>query len=157
MSISLAKGQKIDLTKGNTSLKNLHIGLGWKEESYGGSEIDLDVSAFLLGRNGKCSRDGSFIFYNNLTAPGVEHTGDERSGGSDDTDQEVVYIKLDDVANDVDTIAMVVTIDDADARRQNFGLVQDAFIRVVDRDTDKELMRFNLGEDFSIETAVVAG
>ncbi len=158
VAVSLKKGQKISLTKG-TNLKNIHVGLGWKENAYGGDEMDLDASVFLLNSRGKCRRDEDFIFYSNLTAPGIEHTGDERTGGddSDDGDQEVIFVNLNDIPSGVDKIDMVVTIHDAERLHQNFGQVKDAFIRIVDKDTDKELFRYDLEEDFSTETAVLAG
>ena len=162
MAISLQKGQKVDLTKGNPSLKKLLIGLGWKSNKYdGGFDFDLDAAAFLLGANGKVNSDDDFIFYNNLKhkSGAVEHMGDELVGGSDDDegDQEQIKIDLDKVPANVEKIDFTVTIYDADARKQKFGQVSDAYIRVVDDTSGRELIRYDLGEDFSIETAVVVG
>ena len=162
MAISLQKGQKVDLTKGNPSLKKLLIGLGWKSNKYdGGFDFDLDAAAFLLGASGKVNSDDDFIFYNNLKhkSGAVEHMGDELVGGSDDDegDQEQIKIDLGKVPANVEKIDFTVTIYDADARKQKFGQVSDAYIRVVDDTSGRELIRYDLGEDFSIETAVVVG
>lgn len=155
MGISLAKGQKIDLTKGNSALKKVQIGLGWSTNRYdGGHDFDLDASAFLLGASGKVESDGNFIFYKNLKAPGVEHMGDNLTGAGDGDDEQII-VTLDEVAQNVEKIAFTVTIYDAESRNQNFGMVEDAYIRVVDADTNQELCRYDLGEDFSVETAVV--
>ena len=162
MAISLQKGQKVDLTKGNPSLKHLLIGLGWKSKKYdGGYDFDLDAAAFLLNSNGKVNSDDDFVFYNNLKhkSGAVEHMGDELVGGGegDEGDQEQIKIDLSLVPANVDKIDFTVTIYDADARKQTFGQVSDAYIRVVDDETGKELIRYDLGEDFSVETAVVVG
>ena len=157
MAIQLSKGQRIDLTKTNPALKNIVIGLGWDVKNFdGGEEFDLDASAFLLNAQGKCRQDTDFIFYNNLRSPegSVEHTGDNRTGEGDGDDEQI-KVHLDKVPSDVDRIAITVTIHDAETRRQNFGQVTNAFVRLVDEDLGKEILRFDLGEDFSIETAVV--
>ena len=157
MAIQLSKGQRIDLTKTNPALKNIVIGLGWDVKNFdGGEEFDLDASAFLLNAQGKCRQDTDFIFYNNLKSPegSVEHTGDNRTGEGDGDDEQI-KVHLDKVPTDVDRIAITVTIHDAETRRQNFGQVTNAFVRLVDEDLGKEILRFDLGEDFSIETAVV--
>ena len=162
MAISLRKGQKVDLTKGNPSLTKILVGLGWKENKYdGGFDFDLDAAAFLLGANGKVHSDDDFVFYNNLkhVSGAVEHMGDELTGGGDDDegDQEQIKIDLAKVPAEVDKIDFTVTIYEADERKQTFGQVTDAYIRVVDDATGKELIRYDLGEDFSVETAVVVG
>lgn len=157
MAIQLSKGQRIDLTKTNPALKNIVIGLGWDVKNFdGGEEFDLDASAFLLNAQGKCRQDTDFIFYNNLKSPegSVEHTGDNRTGEGDGDDEQI-KVHLDKVPTDVERIAITVTIHDAEIRRQNFGQVTNAFVRLVDEDLGKEILRFDLGEDFSIETAVV--
>ncbi len=159
MAVNLQKGQRIDLTKGNEGLKNIMIGLGWDINEYGGStDFDLDASAFIVGSNGKCLKDEDFIFYNNLVGANgcVEHTGDNRTGEGEG-DDEVININLDTMPKEVDKVVIVVTIFDAESRNQNFGQVSNAFARIVDRDTNVELLHFDLGEDFSVETAVVAG
>jgi tellurium resistance protein TerD len=157
MAIQLSKGQRIDLTKGNPTLQNIVVGLGWDLKNFdGGDAFDLDASAFLLNNQGKCRQDLDFIFYNNLVSPdgSVEHTGDNRTGEGDGDDEQI-KVHLNKVPSDVDKIAITVTIHDAENRRQNFGQVTNAFVRLVDEDLGSEILRFDLGEDFSIETAVV--
>lgn len=160
MAISLQKGQKISLAKvaadaGVPSLSKIHVGLYWDELKFdGGAQFDLDASVFMCGDNGKVNKDSNFIFYNNKTAPGIEHQGDNRTGAGDG-DDEVIKIDLNAIEADVHKIAFTVTIDQADARRQNFGMVENSGIRIVDEVTGTELVRYDLGEDYSIETAVV--
>ncbi|MBM7699730.1 TerD family protein [Kurthia huakuii] len=157
MAIQLSKGQRIDLTKDNPALSKIIIGLGWDIKNYdGGQDYDLDASAFLLNNAGKCRQDLDFIFYNNLqsTDGSVRHTGDNRTGEGEGDDEQIA-VDLSAVPADVDKIAFTVTIHDAEARNQNFGQVSNAFARLVDEDTGQEVLRFDLGEDFSIETAVV--
>ena len=159
MAVSLAKGQKVDLTKTNPGLKEVLIGLGWDTNKYdGGNDFDLDAAAFLLGANGKVTADADFVFYNNLkhTSGSVEHLGDNLTGAGDGDDEEI-KIDLSKVPANIEKIDFTVTIHEADARKQNFGQVENAFIRVVDASSNKELIRYDLGEDFSIETAVVVG
>ena len=159
MAISLKKGQKVDLTKGNPSLKNLLIGLGWDVNKFdGGTDFDLDAAAFLLGANGKVTNDADFVFYNNLkhASGSVEHMGDNLTGEGEGDDEEI-KVNLDKVPANIDKIDFTVTIYEADERGQNFGQVSNAYIRVVDETNGKELIRFDLGEDFSVETAVVVG
>lgn len=157
MAVSLTKGQKVDLTKGNPGLTNLVIGLGWDINQYdGGSSFDLDAAAFLLGATGKTTCDEDFIFYGNLehACGGVEHLGDNLTGEGDGDDEQI-KIDLSKVPANVEKIAFTVTIYEAEERRQNFGQVSNAFIRVVNESNNTELIRYDLGEDFSIETAVV--
>jgi len=158
MAISLGKGGNLSLTKTDPSLSKILVGLGWDERSTDGNAFDLDASAFLLNSNGKVRSDADFIFYNQLrSAEGsVEHTGDNRSGQGDG-DDESVKVDLSRVPMDVDKIVITVTIHDADARRQNFGQVANAFIRVVNDVTGQEVVRFDLAEDYSTETAMVFG
>ena len=159
MAISLQKGQKVDLTKGNPSLKKLLIGLGWDTNKYdGGYDFDLDAAAFLLNSSGKVNSDDDFVFYNNLKhkSGAVEHMGDNLTGAGEGDDEEI-KIDLSKVPANVDKIDFTVTIYDADARKQKFGQVENAYIRVVDDETGRELIRYDLGEDFSVETAVVVG
>ena len=146
MPINLSKGQKVDLTKGNPGLKNIMVGLGWDVNAFDtGADFDLDAAAFMLGSNGKCPTDKEFVFYGNLEHPSgaVKHMGDNRTGDGEGDDEE--------------RIAFTVTIYEAEARRQNFGQVSNAYIRIVDKDTNQELIHYDLGEDFSIETAIVVG
>ena len=159
MAISLQKGQKVDLTKGNPGLKKLLIGLGWDVNKYdGGSDFDLDAAAFLLGASGKVNSDEDFVFYNNLKhkSGSVEHMGDNLTGEGEGDDEEI-KVDLEKVPANVDKIDFTVTIYDAEARHQTFGQVSNAYIRVVDDMTGKEIIRYDLGEDFSVETAVVVG
>ena len=159
MAISLQKGQKVDLTKGNPGLKKLLIGLGWDTNKYdGGADFDLDAAAFLLGDNGKVTSDEDFVFYNNLKhkSGAVEHMGDNLTGEGEGDDEEI-KVDLSKVPPQITKIDFTVTIYDAEARRQTFGQVSNAYIRVVDDTTGKELIRYDLGEDFSVETAVVVG
>lgn len=159
MAISLKKKKKVDLTKENPSLKNLLVGLGWDVNAYdGGSDFDLDAAAFLLGENGKCATEKDFIFYSNLehSSGGVRHCGDNLTGAGDGDDEQIT-IDLLKIPASVTKIAFTVTIYAAESRRQNFGQVSNAFIRIVDNATGQELIRYDLGEDFSIETAVVVG
>jgi tellurium resistance protein TerD len=157
MPINLQKGQKVDLTKGNAGLKKIFIGLGWDTNRYdGGNDFDLDASAFLTDENGKVQSDADFVFYGNLkhASESVEHTGDNITGEGEG-DDEVINVDLSLVPPNTAKIAFTVTIYEAEARGQNFGMVSNAFIRVVNPDGGTELIRYDLGEDYSIETAVV--
>ena len=159
MAISLRKGQKVDLTKGNPSLTKTLIGLGWDTKRYdGGFDFDLDAAAFLLNASGKVNSDADFVFYNNLKheSGAVEHMGDNLTGEGEGDDEEI-KIDLAKVPANVEKIDFTVTIYDADVRNQTFGQVENAYIRVVDDATGQELIRYDLGEDFSVETAVVVG
>lgn len=159
MAVNLKKGQKIDLTKGNAGLSKLLVGLGWDTNKYdGGSDFDLDAAAFLLGSNGKAAHEQNFVFYSNLQDPSgaVHHLGDNLTGEGEGDDEQIT-IDLTKVPADIDKIDFTVTIYEADERRQNFGQVSNAYIRVVNETNGEELVRFDLGEDFSIETAVVVG
>ncbi|WP_394583943.1 TerD family protein [Cytobacillus firmus] len=157
MGIQLSKGQRIDLTKTNPGLTKAIIGLGWDTNKYsGGHDFDLDASAFLADENSKCANDHDFIFYNNLQHPSgaVIHTGDNRTGEGDGDDEQLV-VDFTKIPSHVHRIGITVTIHDAELRQQNFGQVSNAFVRLVDESSNQELLRFDLGEDFSIETAVV--
>ena len=157
--ISLFKGQKIDLTKGNPKLSKILVGLGWDTKKYdGGYDFDLDAAAFLLGSNGKVQSDSDFVFYNNLrhSSGAVQHMGDNLTGAGDGDDEQI-RVDLSKLPANIDKVAFTVTIHEADTRKQNFGQVSNAFIRIVDENSGKELIRYDLGEDFSIETAVVVG
>ncbi|TAJ09703.1 TerD family protein [Marinilabiliaceae bacterium JC017] len=159
MAVNLTKGQKIDLTKGNSGLNNICIGLGWDVNKYDGdSAFDLDASAFILNTTGKVRCDEDMIFFNNTVGANgaVEHTGDNLTGEGEGDDEQV-KINLSKIPADVDKIAFVITIHEADTRNQNFGQVSNAFVRVVDEAKNEELVRYDLGEDFSIETALIVG
>lgn len=156
--VSLSKGSNVSLSKLDPQLKKILVGLGWDPRSTDGAEFDLDASVFLLNQSGKVRSDSDFIFYNNLKAQdgSVEHTGDNRSGLGDG-DDEAIKINLTQVQPDVDKIIFVVTIHDAQNRRQNFGQVGGAFIRVVNDETGVEITRYDLSEDASTETAMLFG
>ena len=157
MAITLSKGQKVSLTKGNPGLKNIVVGLGWDTNKYdGGFDFDLDSAAFLLGENDKVNSDSDFIFYNNLkhSSGAVQHLGDNLTGEGDGDDEQV-KLDLSLVPQNVNKIAFTVTIHEAQERRQNFGQVNNSYVRVVNADTNQELLKYELGEDFSIETAIV--
>ena len=159
MAINLTKGQKVDLTKGNPSLKNIMVGLGWDVNQFdGGADFDLDASAFVLGANGKCISEQDFVFYGNLKHPSgaVVHMGDNLTGEGEGDDEQI-EVDLSKIPANIERIAFTVTIYDADKRRQNFGQVSNAYIRIVDESTNAEIIHYDLGEDFSIETAIVVG
>jgi tellurium resistance protein TerD len=158
MAVSLSKGGNVSLSKESPGLKDILVGLGWDVRATDGGDFDLDASAFLLKGDGKVRGDNDFIFYNNLrTSDGsVEHTGDNRTGVGEG-DDEAIKIALDKVPQDVQKVAVAVTIHDAEARRQNFGMVSNAFIRIVNQADNKEIARFDLSEDMSTETAMIFG
>ncbi len=161
MAVSLSKGSKISLAKVaadagiSGGLTKIMVGLGWDVNRYdGGAEFDLDAAAFMLGANGKVRSSDDFIFYNQKVGPGVEHMGDNRTGEGEG-DDEVINVDLNAIPADVEKVSFTVTIDQAEARKQNFGMVENSYIRVVDAASGTELVRYDLGEDFSVETAVV--
>lgn len=159
MPINLSKGQKVDLTKGNPGLKDILVGLGWDVNAFdSGSDFDLDAAAFMLGADGQCPSDQEFVFYGNLahTSGAVNHMGDNLTGAGDGDDEQI-RIDLSKVPANIEKIAFTVTIYEAEARRQNFGQVSNAYIHLMDESNGTELIRYDLGEDFSIETAVVVG
>ena len=158
MGVSLSKGGNVSLSKTDPGMKNVLIGLGWDVRATDGQDYDLDASVFLLAENGKVRNDSDFIFYNNLrSADGsVEHTGDNRTGEGDG-DDESIKIKLEKIPADVAKLVFVVTIHDAAARRQSFGQVEGAFIRLVNDHTQIEVARYDLTEDASTETAMLFG
>lgn len=159
MAVNLSKGQRVNL---DSSLKMILVGLGWETNKYVGSQdFDLDASIFMLGSNGKVRTDDDFIFYGNLESKdgSVKHMGDNLVGGTGG-DDEVITIDLEKVPQDVDKIVITVTIYEAEERRQNFGQVSKAYVRVASmadaNDMDgQDVLRFDLAEEFSIETAVV--
>ena len=158
MAISLNKGGNLSLSKTDPSLNQVLIGLGWDARATDGADFDLDASAFLLAANDKVRAETDFIFYNQTRSPegSVEHTGDNRTGAGDG-DDEAIKIDLAKVPAEVQKIAITVTIHDAESRGQNFGQVQNAFIRVVNDQTNVEIVRFDLNEDYSTETAMIFG
>lgn len=158
MAISLSKGGNVSLSKEAPGLKNIVVGLGWDPRATDGQEFDLDASVFVCGENGKVRSDADFIFYNNMTGAdgSIEHMGDNRTGEGEGDDEQV-KIDLSKVPAGVKKLAFAVTIHEAESRRQNFGMVSNAFMRVVNAEGDKELARYDLGEDFSLEAAVIFG
>ncbi|MFM6906678.1 TerD family protein [Acinetobacter sp. TR3] len=158
MAISLNKGGNLSLSKTDPNLVRILIGLGWDERATDGAAFDLDASAFLLTATGKVRGDHDFIFYNQLKSQdhSVEHTGDNRSGQGDG-DDETLLVDLSKVSPEIEKVAITVTIHDAQARGQNFGQIANAFIRIVNQDTNVEVVRFDLAEDYSTETAMVFG
>lgn len=158
MALSLQKGGNISLSKEAPNLRRIIIGLGWDPRATDGQAFDLDASAFLLGSGGRVRNDGDFIFYNQpKSADGsVQHTGDNLTGQGDG-DDESIKVDLNAVPTGIEKIAVAVTIHEADQRRQNFGQVGGAFIRVVNEENGQEITRYDLGEDFSTETAVIFG
>ncbi len=158
MAISLQKGGNVNLSKEAPGLSKMVIGLGWDVRATDGNAFDLDGSAFLLKADGKVRGDADFVFYNNLKSVegAVAHSGDNRTGAGDG-DDETVTINLAEVPANVERIAICVTIHEADARRQNFGMVRQAFVRCVNASGNAEIARFDLSEDGSAETAMVFG
>ncbi|MGH9223160.1 MAG: TerD family protein [Acidimicrobiales bacterium] len=158
MGVSLSKGGNVSLSKSEPGLKRILIGLGWDTRETAGADFDLDASLFMIGAGGRVRSDQDFIFYNNLrSADGsVEHTGDNLTGVGEG-DDESIKVSLDGVPGEVEKLAVTVTIHDADARRQSFGQVSNAFIRVVNEDTGNEIVRYDLSEDASTETAMIFG
>lgn len=158
MAVSLSKGGNVSLSKTAANLKKILIGLGWDARSTDGEDFDLDASVFMLNENGKVRGEDDFIFYNNLISKcqSIQHMGDNRTGAGDG-DDEAVIVELDKIPRDVHRLSITVTIHDAHARKQNFGQVMDAFMRVVNTDDDAELARFDLSEDYSTETAMIFG
>lgn len=154
MGINLEKGQRV-----NVDQPKFTIGLGWDVNATStGEDFDLDASVFILNENKKLLSDNHFVFYNNLKSPSgaVAHTGDNRTGEGDG-DDESIQVDLSLIEPNVSEICIVVTIHDAEARRQNFGQVRNAFVRIYDENTKTEILKYELDEDFSIETAVEFG
>ncbi|CRK81055.1 TerD family protein [Neobacillus massiliamazoniensis] len=156
MGVTLRKGQKVDLTKSYPGLQNVVVGLGWSISQMG-SNFDLDASAFLLGQSGKVNNDLDFVFYNNPNGGNgsIIYSGDNRVG-SGVRDDEQIRIDLKMVPDHIHRIAFTITIHDAQVKRQNFGQISDSYVRIFNEQTNEELLRFNLGRDFTIETAIVA-
>jgi tellurium resistance protein TerD len=156
MAISLQKGGNLSLSKTDPGLREVLVGLGWAARASDGADFDLDASLFMVRENGKVRGDHDFIFYNQLTSTcgSVEHTGDNKTGAGEG-DDEALKIRLADVPGDIARLVIAVTIHEAEQRRQNFGMVQDAFVRIVNLETNAEIVRFDLSEDYSTETAMI--
>lgn len=153
--VSLQKGERADLTKTNPGLKVAHVGLGWDVANQGNAAFDLDAFALLLA-GGKLTDKNRLVFFNNKTYQGVEHMGDNLTGAGDG-DDETIKVTLAAVPADVDEVLICVNIYDAETRKQNFGQVNNAFIRVYDADTNEELLKFDLSENYSAFNAMVMG
>jgi tellurium resistance protein TerD len=154
MAINLVKGQKEKI-----SAPIFTIGLGWDENGTStGGKFDLDASIFILGENKKLLSDEHFVFYNNLISPNsaVEHTGDNTTGDGEGDDEQI-KVDLSKIDSNAIEICIIVTIHDAEERKQNFGQVRNSFARIFDTNTEEEILMFELDEDFSIETAVEFG
>jgi tellurium resistance protein TerD len=158
MGVSLSKGGNVSLSKEAPGLKTIRVGLGWDTRVTDGSAFDLDASAFVLNAEAKVRSDADFIFYNNKNGAGgaVVHQGDNTTGEGEG-DDEVVVVNLDQLPQDVSKVSFAVTIHDADSRKQNFGMVTNAFIRVVNDAGGSEIARYDLSEDASTETAMIFG
>lgn len=158
MAISLNKGGNISLSKTDPQLKHIHVGLSWDARATDGNDFDLDASVFLVKSDNKVRDDADFIFYNQLKSRdgSVEHTGDNRTGLGDG-DDEVIKVSLDKIPAEISKIVIAVTIHEAEQRRQNFGQVHNAAIRLVNLDTNVEVTRYDLSEDASVETAMIFG
>lgn len=158
MAISLQKGGNVSLSKTDPGLVNALVGLGWDARTTDGSAFDLDASVFLVGDSGKVLSDAHFIFYNQKTSPdgAVVHSGDNLTGAGEGDDEQVT-INLPKVDPNVQRLVFTVTIHEAEARKQNFGQVRNAFMRIVNKDSDTEIARFDLSEDYSTETAMIFG
>ena len=158
MAISLNKGGNLSLSKSDPGLKKISVGLGWDVRETEGVDFDLDASCFLTGETGKVRSDADFIFYNQLQTPdgSVQHTGDNLTGEGEGDDESII-VDLNKISPEIFKLAFSVTIHDAPARGQNFGQVSAAFIRVVNVDTDNEIVRYDLSEDASTETAMIFG
>ncbi|VWC09035.1 TerD family protein [Burkholderia lata] len=158
MAVSLSKGGNVSLSKEAPGLSEIVVGLGWDPRVTDGTEFDLDASIFVTGESGKVLNDASFIFYNNKkSADGsIEHLGDNRSGQGEGDDEQV-NVKLTGLAADVKKLVFAVTIHDAEARKQSFGQVSNAYIRVLNKADSKEIARYDLSEDASTETAMIFG
>jgi tellurium resistance protein TerD len=158
MAISLSKGGNVSLSKEAPGLDQIMVGLGWDVRATDGKDFDLDASAFLLTASGKVRSDEDFCFYNHMNAAGgaVIHQGDNRTGEGDGDDEQV-QITLSKLPADIDKVAIVVTIHEGEANGQSFGQVSNAFIRLVDEKSGKEIVRYDLSEDASVETAMILG
>ena len=156
MAINLTKGARINLDKG---LVSVGVGLGWDPNQGTGFDFDLDASAFMLGANKKLPQDGFFVFYNNTISPdgAVESSGDDTTGGNSDGDDETLTVDLSKVDPRIQEIVFTVSIHEFEERKQNFGQVRNSFIRIYNAQTDEEIAKYELEEDFSLETAVEFG
>ena len=154
MAINLTKGQRIEI-----GLSKVGVGLGWDPNEGTGFDFDLDASAFMIGENKKTPKDEFFVFYNNQKSPdnSVESSGDDFTGGNSDGDDETLTVDLSKVDSKIQEIIFTVTIHDYENRKQNFGQVRNSFIRIYNSQTNEEIAKYELDEDFSVESAVEFG
>ncbi|MCC3291810.1 MULTISPECIES: TerD family protein [Arthrobacter] len=154
--LTLTKGNNLSLTKTDPGLQKAVVGLGWDPRTTTGEPFDLDASALMIAANGKVRSSDDFIFYNQPAAKdgSVTHLGDNRSGAGEGDDEQIL-IDLTQMAADVDRVVIVVSIDQAEARNQNFGQVRGAYCRVINQDNDSEIVRFDLSEDAAPETSMI--
>jgi len=157
MGVNLIKGQKVDLTKGNASLKELVVGLGW-DGSNGGDTIDCDASALILGENGKLSSSKSIIYFGNKSSKckSVIHQGDNLTGEGEGDDEQIV-VNLTKVPDDISKIVFVVNIYNCASKKQHFGMIKNAYIRIMDKSANSELIKFNLSNDYNNMTSLIMG
>jgi len=158
MAISLSKGGNVNLSKEAPGLNKIVVGLGWDARATDGAAFDLDASAFLVKLDGKVRTDSDFCFYNNKVVAGgaVQHAGDNTTGAGDG-DDETIKVELSKIPADLDKVVFAVTIHEAEIRKQNFGQVNHAYIRVVNEEGGQELARYDLSEDASVETSMIFG
>ena len=156
MTISLEKGGRVNLTKEAPGLQKMQIGLGWDVRVTDGTDFDLDASLFMLNADGKASSDKSFIFYNNKKSQcgSIEHLGDNLTGEGEG-DDEAININLETIPAEIVKLVIVVSIHEADARKQNFGQIENAFIRILNASSNEEVVRYDLTEDYSTETSLI--
>ena len=167
MSINLQKGQKVDLTKDNPNFSNIVVGLGWdpvRENKglfgglFGGSapQIDCDASVIMLEDGDRFIRKEDLIYFGNLKGEGINHTGDNLTGDGDGDDEQII-VKLNEVPQRIKKLVFVVNIYDCIQRKQHFGMIQNAFIRIVDKSNGKEFLKYNLSDNYNEKTALIAG
>ena len=158
MAINLHKGGRVNLEKEAPGLTNIHLGLGWDLRKTDGTDFDLDASILMLDQNDKAIGERGFVFYNNANSEcgSVKHLGDNRTGEGEG-DDEVLTVELPEIPDSVSKLLVAVTIHDAEARNQNFGMVDNAFIRVTNKDSGEDIARYDLTEDYSAETSLIFG
>lgn len=158
MAVNLSKGGRVNLEKEAPGLNNVLLGLGWDTKKADGADFDLDASILMVDANNKAIGEEGFIFYNNKTSAcgSVQHQGDNRTGEGEG-DDEVIHVTLDKVPSNVEKMIIAVTIHDAETRNQNFGLVENAFIRVANNANGENIAQYDLTEDYSTETSLIFG
>ena len=158
MTINLKKGEKADLTKG-TDIKEIKVALGWKSKKFDtDQDFDLDASCLCLNKDGKANDSKDLVYYNNLKHPSgaITHTGDDRVGGGEG-DNEIIDVNLPKIPANIERMAFVITVYEAETRKQNFGMVESARARVINATTNQEILKYDLSESYSLETAMIVG